>query len=112
MVVGLAAVMLGILINIILLITASSVSAMARVWCNLARVTLVNLSLLALPICLAFSILRYRLWDIDILIRRTLIYSVLTAALAVIYAASIVLLQALFQAVTGERQSQFVTILS
>ena len=71
-----------------------------------------NLCLLALPISLAFSILRYRLWDIDVLIRRTLIYSVLTAALVVIYSASIVLLQALFQAVTGERQSQFVTIVS
>jgi hypothetical protein len=112
MVVGLAAVTLGFLVNATLLITAGSVTGLARVWCNLARVTLVYLCFLALPVCLAFSILRYRLWDIDLLIRRTLIYSVLTAALVVIYSASIVLLQALFQAVTGERQSQFVTIVS
>jgi hypothetical protein len=109
---GLTGILLGVLVNISLFVIASQTNGPARVWINLARPPLVYLCLLALPISLAFSILRYRLWDIDLLIRRTLIYSVLTAALVVIYSASIVLLQALFQAVTGERQSQFVTIVS
>ena len=52
---GLAAVTLGILINAVLLTASGSLGGLARVWCNLARATLTNLCLMALPICLAFS---------------------------------------------------------
>jgi len=38
-----------------------------------------------LPLTLAFSILRYRLWDVDILINRTLVYSALTATVVALY---------------------------
>jgi hypothetical protein len=47
----------------------------------------------AIPITITFSILRYRLWDIDLLIRRTLIYSILSVTLLVIYLFLIVSLQ-------------------
>jgi hypothetical protein len=55
-----------------------------------------------LPIAAGIAILRYRLYDIDLVINRTLVYSVLTAALALVYVGSIVLLQGLFRALTGE----------
>jgi hypothetical protein len=64
-----------------------------------------------IPIALAISILRYRLWDIDILIRKTLVYSVLTGLLALTYFGSVVILQGLFTAVTGQ-QSAVVVVLS
>jgi len=48
-----------------------------------------------IPIMITFSILRYRLWDIDLLIRRTLIYSILSVTLLAIYLALVVSLQAL-----------------
>ncbi len=64
-----------------------------------------------LPLALAFSILRYRLWDIDILIRRTLQYSVISGLLALTYFGSVVVLQGLFTAVTGQ-QSAVVVVLS
>jgi hypothetical protein len=54
-----------------------------------------------LPIAIGFAILRYRLWDVDIIINRTLVYGVLTAALAVVYFAAIVLLQQLLHPLTG-----------
>jgi hypothetical protein len=109
---GLAAVTLGILVNFALFYTATQASGSARVLHNLARTPLVSLCLLSLPMSLAFSILRYRLWDIDLIIRRTLIYASLTAALAVVYLGSVVVLQAGVGGLGGERQSEMVTVLS
>jgi hypothetical protein len=65
----------------------------------------INLSFHLIPLTIGMAILRYRLWDIDIIIRRALVYSVLTAALALIYFSSVVLLQSLLTAVGGQRSS-------
>src|SRR5215210_2753229 len=54
-----------------------------------------------LPIAAGIAILRYRLYDIDVVINRTLVYGVLTAALALVYVGCIVLFQGLFRALTG-----------
>ncbi len=67
---------------------------------------------LLVPLSIVIAILRYRLFDIDILIRRTLQYTLLTGLLALTYFGSIVLLQSLFTAITGQQQNEFVTVLS
>jgi hypothetical protein len=57
---------------------------------------------LILPMCLGIAITRYRLFDIDVIIRRTLVYSLLTLALGAVYFLGVVVLQALFVRLTGE----------
>jgi signal transduction histidine kinase len=65
---------------------------------NLIINTGVNLSMLFIPLSFGFAILRYRLWDIDLLINRTLVYGMLTAGIVGLYALIVGSLGALFQA--------------
>ncbi len=55
-----------------------------------------------LPLAISIAILRHKLYDIDIIIRRTLIYTVLTNILGVVYFGGIVLTQQVFRALTGQ----------
>lgn len=57
---------------------------------------------LFIPLSFGFAMLRYRLWDIDILINRTLVYGILTALLALIYVSLIFALQFLTHVLTGQ----------
>jgi hypothetical protein len=56
-----------------------------------------------LPITVAISMLRYRLWDIDLVIRRTLIYSTLTLLLGLFYLITITLLQSVFSSLSNQQ---------
>jgi hypothetical protein len=67
---------------------------------------------LLIPLSIGLAILRSRLWDIDLLIRRTLIYGVLTVLLVFVYLGVVVALQAVFTALTGSARSELVTVLS
>jgi hypothetical protein len=61
----------------------------------------VILSFTAIPVAIGFAILRYRLYDIDVVINRTLVYASLTATLALLYVSSVVSLQYIFRSLTG-----------
>jgi hypothetical protein len=68
---------------------------------------------LLLPITIAIAILRYRLWDIDILINRTLVYGTLTAALVAVYFGGVATTQAIFRTLTAqEQQPQLAIVIS
>jgi hypothetical protein len=53
-----------------------------------------------LPIAIGTAVLRYRLFDIDVIIRKTLVYSIFTALLALIYFGGVVLVQQLTRSIT------------
>ena len=58
--------------------------------------------LLGLPAAIGIAVLRYRLYDVDLIINRTLVYGALTITLASIYLGGVVLLQSLLRAITGQ----------
>jgi hypothetical protein len=64
-----------------------------------------GLSVIALPGAIGIAILRYRLYDIDLVINRTLVYGPLTATLVALYFGGIVLLQRLFVLLTGQKST-------
>jgi hypothetical protein len=64
-----------------------------------------GLSVIALPAAIGIAILRYRLYDIDIIINRTLVYGSLTATLVALYFGGIVLLQRVFVLFTGQQST-------
>jgi len=67
--------------------------------------TLGILGFMVLPVATGIALLRYRLYDIDALINRTLVYGALTASLIVIYLGGIAVLQGMFRALTGQESS-------
>ena len=64
---------------------------------DLAGNTVVNCGFLLIPLAIGIAILRYRLWDIDIIINRTLVYATLTASVAGLYVLVVGALGALVQ---------------
>jgi hypothetical protein len=69
-------------------------------------------ALVVVPVAFGIAILRYRLWDIDLLIRRTLTYAVLTTGLAAAYFGSVIVLQTVFGLFSSGGQPALVTVLS
>jgi hypothetical protein len=62
------------------------------------------LSITSVPITIGFAVLKYRLYDIDLIINRTLVYGSLTGALALVYFGGVTVTQALFRNITGQEQ--------
>jgi hypothetical protein len=67
---------------------------------------------LLIPISIGFAILRYRLFDVDIIINRTLVYGTLTVSLATIYVGSVVLLQQIISLLTEQAEQSPIVIVA
>lgn len=87
--------------NILYQRVGASLFALSLIF-RLLGITLMALATLIFPISFVVAILRYRLWDIDVIINRTLVYGALTGSLILIYLFGVALLQSIFRSLTGQ----------
>ena len=74
-------------------------------WLEQFSFVLSMVALVGLPIAVGIAILKYRLYDIDVVINRTLVYGLLTLLLALMYFGGIVLLQRVFVLLCGQQST-------
>src|SRR5215203_4287608 len=74
-------------------------------WFERIGYTILLVLILAMPISIGIAILKYRLYDIDVIINRTLVYGSLTVTLVALYFGGIVVLQRVFVLLTGEKST-------
>jgi hypothetical protein len=74
-------------------------------WLEWAGYVVVVAALVSFPISIGIAIVRYRLYEIDTFINRTLVYALLTAILAAVYFGAVVLLQRVFVALSGQQST-------
>jgi hypothetical protein len=75
------------------------------VWLGGVAYALVLIGLVGIPISMGIAITRYKLYEIDLLINRTLVYGSLTAMLVALYFGGIVVLQRVFVLLTGQQST-------
>jgi hypothetical protein len=75
-----------------------------RLWENLLE-DAVTLSFAGVPVAVGVAVLKYRLYDIEVVINRTLVYGTLTATLVALYFGGIVVLQRVFVLLTGQQST-------
>jgi hypothetical protein len=80
------------------------VGSLVILWSVPVSIVIMSVALLGLPVFTGIAIVRYRLYDIDLLINRTLVYGSLTLMLALVYFGGVTATQALFQTLTSQQK--------
>jgi hypothetical protein len=96
-----------------LIFTYTVSEAMGVLWVSWVGFAILIAGIFSLPIAMGVAILRHRLYDIDVVINRTLVYGSLTAVLALVYFGSVAVTEAVFRVFTEqEEQPQLVVVVS
>lgn len=101
----------GVVASSAALLTYTISEPLGVLWLTWVGYVVMQVALIGMPISMGVAILRYRLYDIDLLINRTLVYGSLTAMLVALYFGGIVVLQRVFVLLTG-RQSTLAVVAS
>jgi hypothetical protein len=88
--------------GVILIVTGGSQQSIDLDWIYPLGIMLALIAITGMAVASAVAILKYRLWDIDFIIRKTLVYTAVTVSLGLVYFASVVLLQQAFRALSGQ----------
>jgi hypothetical protein len=108
-----------VVFGLVMTVTGTAVTILfARVFSSMEPGTLADLVvtgtligfLLLIPLSFTIAMLRYHLWNIDILINRTLVYGLLTALLGLVYFAGVTATQTIFRTLTGQEEQPQLTI--
>jgi hypothetical protein len=96
-----------------LILTYTVSAAMSARWIAWVGFGIMVAGILGLSVAMGVAIMRHRLYDIDIVINRTLVYGALTAVLVAVYFGGVATLQAIFRALTSqEQQPQLAIVVS
>ena len=89
------------------------VGGVISIWSTYVSIAIVAIALLGLPILTGVAIVKHRLYDVDLVINRTLVYGTLTVMLAIVYFGGVATTQAIFRVLTGqERLPQLAVVAS
>jgi hypothetical protein len=95
----------GVVASSAALLTYTIAEPIGALWLKWVGYAVMQVALIGMPISMGIAILRYRLYEIDILINRTLVYGSLTATLVALYFVGIVVLQRVFVLLTGQQST-------
>lgn len=113
-VVGLTLAVLVIIVDLLLypFFPGLASTPRARVIFDLVTLFSVVIAFSLVPVFIGIAIMRYRLWEIDALVNRTLVYGSLTLSLVAIYVVGVVTLEALTRAITGQRSDLAIAVVT
>ena len=87
------------------ILTYTIAEATGTLWIEWTGFVILIAALVSFPLSVGIAIVRYRLYEIDLIINRTLVYGPLTATLVALYFGVIVVLQRIFVAITGQQST-------
>jgi hypothetical protein len=103
-----ALVLITVILAVTLLVPISSTVLFLEM---LVTTSIWPVAMLLIPVSVGFSIFHYRLYDIDVLINRTLVYGLLTGILGALYAGLIIGLESLARLFGGQAANNSVTLI-
>ena len=104
------ALQLGIAAPLFLIVENVGVAAYPAIFDGWFYVFVIEFLFLGMVVSIGLAVFKYRLYDIDIIIRRTLVYAILTGLLALVYFGSVTLLTSTFSRVSGQQSALAIVV--